>query len=93
MAYKVLISVQANNDIESIYKYILKDGKNIAKKQINIIYSSFENLQMFPNMGVNLSKFITTKNDYRFIIINKTYVAFYKVIYYEIRIVQVFRTE
>ena len=59
MEYKISISMQAHNDIESIYKYILKDGENVVKKQGDIIYSSFENLKVFPKIGVYLSNFIT----------------------------------
>ena len=55
MGYKLRISAQAHNDIESIYNYVLKDGISIAKKQADLIYSSLANLELFPEMGANLS--------------------------------------
>ena len=71
MSYKLRISAQAQNDIEDIYKYVLKDGISIAKKQADLIYSSFENLELFPEMGANLSTYTTKKNDYKFLSIKK----------------------
>ncbi len=93
MNYKLLISAKAHNDIESIYKYILKDGITIAKKQADLIYSSLENLELFPKMGVNLSNYTIEKNDYKFISIKKTYMAIYKIVDDEVRVVRVFRGE
>ena len=93
MSYKLRISAQAQNDIEAIYKYVLKDGISIAKKQADLIYSSFENLELFPEMGANLSTYTTKKNDYKCLSIKKTYVAFYKIVGDEVRIIRVFRGE
>ena len=72
MSYKLRISAQAQNDIESIYNYVLKDGIAIAKKQADLIYSSLANLELFPEMGVNLSTYTIEKNDYKFLAIKKT---------------------
>ena len=93
MSYKLRISAQAQNDIEAIYKYVLKDGISIAKKQADLIYSSFESLELFPEMGANLSTYTTKKNDYKFLSIKKTYIAFYKIVGDEVRIIRVFRGE
>ena len=93
MSYKLRISAQAQNDIESIYNYVLKDGITIAKKQADLIYSSLENLELFPEMGANLSTYTIEKNDYKFLSIKKTYIAFYKIIGNEVRVVRVFRGE
>ena len=93
MNYKLRISAQAQKDIESIYNYVLKDGITIAKKQADLIYSSLENLELFPEMGANLSTYTTQKNDYKFLAIKKIYVAFYKIVGDEVRVVRVFRGE
>ena len=71
MSYKLRISAQAQNDIESIYNYVVKYGISIAKKQADLIYSSLENLQIFPKMGANLSTYTTQKNDYKFLSIKR----------------------
>ena len=91
--YKLRISPQAQSNIEAIYKYVWKDGISIAKKQSDLIYSSFENLELFPEMGANLSTYTTKKNDYKFLSIKKTYIAFYKIVGDEVRIIRVFRGE
>lgn len=93
MKYKLRISSLAQNDIESIVKYVLKDGESIARRQADLIYSSLENLQLFPDMGANLSAYTVKKNDYRFLSIKKTYIAFYKIVEDEVRVVRVFRME
>ena len=93
MSYKLRISAKALNDIESIYNYILKDGITIAKKQANLIYSSLENLELFPERGANLSTYTTEENDYKFISIKKTYLAFYRIVGDEVYVIRVFRGE
>lgn len=93
MNYKLRISAQAQTDIESIYNYILKDGVTVAKKQAGLIYSSLERLELFPNMGANLSNYTIEKNDYKFLSIKKTYIAFYKITGDEVRVIRVFRAE
>ncbi len=93
MNYKLRISAQAQKDIESIYNYVLKDGVTIAKKQGNLIYSSLEKLELFPEMGANLSTYTIEKNDYKFLSIKKTYIAFYKILGDEVRVIRIFRGE
>lgn len=91
MIFKLCISAQAQNDIESIYNYVLKDGESIARKQADVIYSSLDNLMLFPEMGSNLSTYTIEKNDYKFLSIKKTYIAFYKIVDNEVRVIRVFR--
>lgn len=91
MIFKLCISAQAQNDIESIYNYVLKDGESIARKQADVIYSSLENLKLFPEMGASLSTYTIEKNDYKFLSIKKTYIAFYKIVDNEVRVIRVFR--
>ena len=91
MIFKLCISAQAQNDIESIYNYVLKDGESIARKQADVIYSSLDNLMLFPEMGSNLSTYTIEKNDYKFLSIKKTHIAFYKIVDNEVRVIRVFR--
>ena len=93
MQVQLRISAQAQRDIESIYHYVQKDGVTVAKKQVSLIYAALENLQIFPEMGANLSAYTVEKNDYKFLSIKKTYVAFYRIVGNEIRVVRVFRGE
>lgn len=93
MSYKLRISEKAHNDIYNIYRYVLKDGEEIAKKQAHVIYDALKSLEMFPNMGANLSSRVTQKTDYKFLTIKKVYVAFYKIVGDEVRVIRVFRGE
>lgn len=93
MSCKVEISPQAHADIEDIYNYILKDGQNIAAGQVKQIYSALENLGLFPNIGIDLSKHISKKTNYKYIVINKIYLAFYFAENNSVQIVRVFKGE
>lgn len=46
----------AAKDIKNIRDYITEDHEEYAAKTIKEIYGKFENLQMFPGMGSDLSK-------------------------------------
>lgn len=73
------INPKAHEDIQSIYDYIRKDGLNIAKKQTEFIYESLENLSEQPLLGGELCKKFDIETDYRYLIVNSTYIGFYKV--------------
>lgn len=93
MSLIIKISPQANADIEDIHNYILKDGQSIATEQVKLIYSALENLSLFPNIGTDLSKRISQKTDYKYIVINKIYLAFYTVNDSAVQIYRVIRGE
>ena len=61
---------------------VAKDLKNIrdyiAEDTIKEIYGKFENLQMFPGMGSDLSKRVSFRTDYKYAIW-EDYVIIYKV--------------
>lgn len=78
MNYKLRISEQAQKDIESIYNYVLKDGVTIAKKQANLIYSTLEKLELFPEMGANLSTYTIEKTIINFFLSRKHILHFTK---------------
>ena len=79
MAFQLKIAPKAQEDIDKVFSYVLKDGENIAKNQIAVIMDALDNLKIFPEMGLLLSNKISIKTDYRFLVINKGYIAFYKI--------------
>lgn len=93
MDYIVKISPQAHEDIKIIRDYILKDGQDVADRQAALIYDGIENLAIFLNAGVDLSKRVERETNYRFIVIQKVYLAFYKIIDKTIYVSRVFRGE
>ena len=65
-------------DLKTIRDYIAEDNEEYAAKTINEIYGKFENLQMFPGMGADLSKRVSFRTDYKYAIW-EDYVIIYKV--------------
>lgn len=76
-------------DLKAIKDYTVEDNAEAARKTVDEIYKSFENLQQFPTMGADLSKLVSFKTDYKYLvhgnyitlhIIKKDYVEIYRVI-------------
>lgn len=76
-------------DLKNIRDYIAEDSEEYATKTIKEIYGKFENFQMFPGMGSDLSKRVTFQTDYKYAIwedyviiykINDEYLEIYRVI-------------
>ena len=76
-------------DLKNIREYIAEDSEEYAAKTIKEIYGKFENLQMFPGMGADLSKRVSFRTDYKYAVwkdylilykIRKEYVEIYRVI-------------
>ena len=65
-------------DLKNIKEYIEEDNIDSAKKVVEEIYDQFEKLQMFPNMGVDLSKKVSFKTEYKYVL-HGNYVILYKV--------------
>ena len=63
---------------KNIRDYIAEDNEEYAAKTIKEIYGKFENLQMFPGMGSDLSKRVSFRTDYKYAIW-EDYVIIYKV--------------
>ena len=53
---KLRINPIVAKDLKNIRDYIAEDSEEYAAKTIKEIYGKFENLQMFPGMGSDLSK-------------------------------------
>ena len=80
---KLRINPIVAKDLKDIRDYIAEDNEEYAAKTINEIYGKFENLQMFPGIGTNLSKRVSFRTDYKYAIIYKVsseYVEIYRVI-------------
>lgn len=93
MEYTVKISPQAHDDIRAIRDYIIKDGLEIANKQAAIIYDALGTLAVFPKSGIDLNNYVNEHTDYRFIVIRKIYLAFYKINGNEVEVYRIFRGE
>ena len=76
-------------DLKAIKDYTAEGNAEAARKTVDEIYKSFENLQQFPTMGADLSKLVSFKTDYKYLVhgnyitlhlIKKDYVEIYRVI-------------
>ena len=65
-------------DLKGIRDYIAEDNEEYASKTIKELYGKFENLQMFPGMGSDLSRRVSFRTDYKYAIWGD-YVIIYKV--------------
>ena len=75
---KLRINPIVVKDLKNIRDYIAEDNEEYAVKTIKEIYGKFENLQMFPGMGSDLSKRVSFRTDYKYAIW-EDYVIIYKV--------------
>lgn len=74
---KLRINPIVAKDLKSIRDFIAEDSEEYAAKTINEIYGKFEDLQMFPGMGADLSKRVSFRTEYKYVIW-KEYVIIYK---------------
>ena len=75
---KLRINPIVVKDLKNMRDYIAEDKEEYAAKTIKEIYGKFENLQMFPGMGSDLSKRVSFRTDYKYAIW-EDYVIIYKV--------------
>ena len=75
---KLRINPIVAKDLKNIRAYIAKDNEEYVAKTIKEIYGKFENFQMFPGMGSDLSKRVSFRTDYKYAIW-EDYVIIYKV--------------
>ena len=62
---KLRINPIVAKDLKNIRDYIAEDSETYAAKTIKAIYGKFENLQMFPEIGSDLSKIYRVMNRYQ----------------------------
>lgn len=76
-------------DLKAIKDYIAEDNAEAASKTVDEIYNSFETIQQFPAIGADLSKRVSFKTDYKYLVhgnyitlylVNKDWVEIYRVI-------------
>ena len=65
-------------DLKGVRDYIAEDNEEYATKTINEIYSKFENIQIFPGIGLDLSKRVSFRTDYKYAVW-ENYVIIYRV--------------
>lgn len=75
---KLRINPLVASDLREIRDYIAEDNEDYAAKTIQEIYSKFENIQIFPGIGADLSKRVSFRTDYKYAIW-ENYVIIYKV--------------
>lgn len=74
---KLRINPIVAKDLKKIRDYIAEDNEEYAVKTIKEIYGKFENVQMFPGIGSDLSKRVSFRTDYKYAIW-EDYVIIYK---------------
>ena len=72
---KLRINPIVAKDLKNIRDYIAEDSETYAAKTIKAIYGKFENLQMFPEIGSDLSKRVSFRTDYKLLRKRKLYLG------------------
>ena len=65
-------------DLKEIRDFIAEDNVEKALETVEEIYRKFENIQLFPGMGTDLSKRVNFRTEYKYVVWND-YVIIYKV--------------
>lgn len=75
---KLRINPLVVTDLKDIRNFIAEDNAEKAAETVNEIYGKFENIQLFPGMGAELSKRVNFRTEYKYVVWND-YVIIYKV--------------
>jgi len=75
---KLRINPLVAKDLKSIKDFIAEDNADKALETVQKIYRQFENIQQFPYIGTELSKRVSFKTDYKYVVW-EDYVVLYKV--------------
>ncbi len=75
---KLRINPLVVKDLKEIRNYIAEDNPQKAVEVIEEIYGKFENVQLFPGMGADLSKRVHFRTNYKYVVWND-YVIIYRV--------------
>ena len=75
---KLRINPLVVTDLKDIRDFIAEDNAEKAVKTVNEIYAKFENIQLFPGMGADLSKRVNFRTEYKYVVWND-YVIIYKI--------------
>lgn len=55
-------------DLKAIKNFIAEDNADKALETVQEIYKQFENIQQFPYIGADLSKRVSFKTDYKYVV-------------------------
>ena len=75
---KLRINPIVAEDLKNIKEYIAEDNEEMAVKIVQEIYARFGNIQQFPYMGADLTKRVSFRTDYKYVICGN-YVVLYKI--------------
>ena len=75
---KLRINPMVVVDLKNIKEYIADDNPYAAHQTVKEIYNQIENLQQFPSMGSDLSKRVSFKTDYKYVVCSN-FIVLYKV--------------
>lgn len=75
---KLRINPVVADDLKSIRDYIAEDNEEYALKTIKEIYEKFQNIQLFPEIGSDLSKRVSFRTDYKYAVW-EDYVIIYQI--------------
>ena len=76
---KLRINPLVAKDLKSIKEFIAEDNADKALETVQEIYRQFESIQQFPYIGADLSKRVSFKTDYKYVVW-QDYVVLYKVV-------------
>ena len=65
---KLRINPIVAEDLKNIKEYIAEDNEEMAVKTIQEIYARIENIQQLPYMGADLTKRVSFRTDYKYVI-------------------------
>jgi len=85
---KLRINPLVAKDLKSIKDFIAEDNADKALETVQKLYRQFENIQQFPYIGADLSKRVSFKRDYKYVVW-EDYVVLYKVGKEEVEIYRV----
>ena len=75
---KLRINPLVVTDLKDIRDFIAEDSAKKAGETVDEIYGKFENIQLFPGIGADLSKRVNFRTEYKYVVWND-YVIIYKV--------------
>lgn len=65
---KLRINPLVAEDLKTIKNYIAEDNADKALETVQEIYRQFERIQQFPYIGADLSKRVSFKTDYKYVV-------------------------
>lgn len=75
---KLRINPLVVTDLKDIRDFIAEDSAKKAVETVDEICGKFENIQLFPGIGADLSKRVNFRTEYKYVVWND-YVIIYKV--------------